>query len=208
MASVNEWIVREYFEMLGFMVIQPCKYSVTGRSKKVEEETDLIVFNPLVTENSIPPYPLWTGDDLKRIARAVVGVCGWHTDRFYPNMLEALPEIVRFAGKDSVQTAERRLGAPAVATILCLPQLPVAQKLKEDALRILKAKNIDGILEFRTILAHIIKGVDKNRNYDKSDVLQVIRILKNYDLFKDDQMELFGGKRKVRRKKHPDGQQD
>jgi hypothetical protein len=39
-----------------------------------------------------------------------------------------------------------------------------------------------------------------NRNYGKSDLLQVIRVLKNYQLFKDPQMELF---RTGRRSKRP-----
>lgn len=201
MASVSEWIAQEYFEMLGFLVIQPCKYSVSGRQKRVEEEPDLIIFNPLITEHVLPPSLLWVAADLKKIARAVVGIYGSHTDRFYPAMPENLPEIVRFAGEDSVRMASRRLGSNQIAKILCLPQLPVAQKLKDETLRILKAKGIDGILEFRTMLVEIIKGIDKNRNYEKSDVLQIIRILKKYDLFRDAQLELFSRKRTGRREK-------
>lgn len=195
MASVSEWIAREYFETLGYFVVQPCKYSVSGRSKRVEEETDLIILNPLIAEHVLSQYLLWRTDDLKKIARAVVGVYGWHTERFYPAMLENLPELIRFAGEESVRMAARQLGNNQIAKILCLPQLPVAQKLKDDTLRILKAKGIDGILEFRTMLAEIIRRVDINRNYEKSDVLQIIRILKNYDLFREDQLEFFTGKR-------------
>jgi len=51
------------------------------------------------------------------------------------------------------------------------------------------------------MLAEIIKRVDKTRNYEKSDVLQIIRILKNYDLFKEAQLELFSRRRNVRRGK-------
>jgi len=137
MASVSEWIAREYFEMLGYMVIQPCKYSVSGRPKRAEEETDLVVFNPLVTVHTLPASFIWTAAELKTVARAVVGVHGWHTERFYPAMLENLPELVRFAGEESVKMAARRLGNSEIAKILCLPQLPVTQKLKEDTLRIL-----------------------------------------------------------------------
>lgn len=201
MASVSEWIAREYFEMLGYMVIQPCKYSVTGRAKRIEEETDLLVFNPLVAEHVMPQSLLWTAGDLKNISRAVVGVYGWHTERFYPVMLDHLPEIVRFAGAESLRVASRKLGGASIAKILCLPHLPVAQKLKEETLASLKAKGIDGIIEFRTMLTEIINGIDQNLNYEKSDVLQTIRILKNYGLLKEPQLELFAGKRAVRRRK-------
>ena len=41
------------------------------------------------------------------------------------------------------------------------------------------------------MLADLINGTETNRNYQKSDLLQIIRILKNYDFFKGPQMELF-----------------
>jgi len=43
----------------------------------------------------------------------------------------------------------------------------------------------------------LIEQIEVNRNYQKSDLLQVIRILKNYDFFREPQLELFKpGKRK------------
>jgi hypothetical protein len=41
------------------------------------------------------------------------------------------------------------------------------------------------------MLADIISMVEINRNYSKSDLLQIIRILKIYDLVKDPQLALF-----------------
>jgi len=200
MASVSEWIVREYFEQQGYMVIQPCKYFVTGRSKRMDEEIDLIVDHPLITEQRLPDTMLWTTKDLKTIPRAVVGVYGWHTERVYPAMLKHIPEIVRFASADAVRSAARRLGKPDFAKILCLPQLPVSEKLRNDTLNLLKQKGIDGVLSFRTILLELLAGVDTNKNYEKSDLLQILRILKNYDLLKAPQLELFAlRKRRARR---------
>ncbi len=34
MSDVNEWVVREYFEALGYFVSQPCKYTVGGAASK------------------------------------------------------------------------------------------------------------------------------------------------------------------------------
>jgi hypothetical protein len=48
------------------------------------------------------------------------------------------------------------------------------------------------------MLADLIEKTETNRNYQKSDLLQVIRILKNYDFFKEPQLELFKS-RKSRR---------
>lgn len=200
MASVSEWIVREYFEQQGYMVIQPCKYCVTGRPKRMDEEIDLIVDHPLITAQRLPDTMLWTTEDLKTVPRAVVGVYSWHTERVYPAMLEHIPEIVRFAGADAIRSAARRLGKPDFAKILCLPQLPVSEKLRNDTLDLLKQKGIDGVLSFRTMLLELLEDVDTNKNYEKSDLLQILRILKNYDLLKAPQLELFAlRKRRARR---------
>jgi len=43
-----------------------------------------------------------------------------------------------------------------------------------------------------------VEHTETNRNYQKSDLLQMIRILKNYDFFKEPQLELFKTKRKKR----------
>ena len=50
----------------------------------------------------------------------------------------------------------------------------------------------------RKFIARIQAEDDEiNRNYQKADLLQIIRILKNYDFFKENQLELFKGKRKA-----------
>jgi hypothetical protein len=55
---------------------------------------------------------------------------------------------------------------------------------------LLKERGVDAIISFRAVLQDLIQKVEANRNYRKSDTLQVIRILKNYDLLKDAQMDL------------------
>ncbi len=48
------------------------------------------------------------------------------------------------------------------------------------------------------MLADLVAHIEVNRNYQKSDLLQMIRILKNYDFFKEPQLELFKPKRRKR----------
>ena len=196
MAAVNEWVVREYFEMLGYLVNRPRKHVVPGRHKKAEEEIDLLVVNPRVTENEIPESMVWTGEDLKNVSRAIIGVRGWHTERFYVSTFEQMPDILRFAEKDSVRFAEKFLGSDSMAKILCLPKLPASGDLKSKTIKILREKGVDGVISFATMLSELISHVEVNRNYDKSDLLQMIRVLKSYDLLKDSQMELFGKRRR------------
>lgn len=197
MTSVNEWIVREYFETLGYLVSQPRKYVVSGKQKKSDEEIDFVVHNPQVMERRVPDHIVWTTPDLRTVPSAVVGIHGWHTERFYASTFEQSPEILRFAQPASIRFAERLLGVSPVARILCLPKLPASGELKKKTISMLKDNGIDGVISFRTMLADLVAGVDTNKNYEKSDLLQILRLLKNYDLIRDDQMEFFG-KRKTR----------
>jgi hypothetical protein len=201
MSSVNEWVVREYFESLGFLVSQPRKYVTPGRQKTADEEIDLIVLNPRVSEQTRPSRIVWTSADVGSVSRAVVGVRGWHTERFYAKTFEQAPDILRFGEQASVRFAAKLLGSKDMLKILCIPRLPASGKLKEETIRLLKDKGIDGVISFRTMLQELISHVDTNRNYEKSDLLQIIRLLKNYDLLKGAQMELFGRRRRRKRVK-------
>jgi hypothetical protein len=202
MSAVNESIAREYFEQLGFLVSQPCKYGASGRVKRVEEEIDLLIVHPRVAEHRVPDQIIWTSSELKTVARAVVGIRGWHTERFSAATFAQTPEILRFAERAARSAAALRLGAESVAAVLCLPELPASGELREKTLTVLKDRGIDGVLSFRTMLVELLDLVKTNRNYEKSDLLQTLRILKTYGLIKDPQMELFakrkGGGRKVK----------
>jgi hypothetical protein len=196
-SAVNEWVVREYFESLGYLVNQPCKYLPAGRPKRAEEEVDLVVVKPGMEAHSIPEHMVWTSADLKTIGRAMVGVRGWHTNRFYPSQFEHDPDILRFIQAEPVKFAGRMLGTDAMARILCLPRLPASGELKDQTIRVLRQKGVNGVISFRTMLAEIVTRVDVNRNYEKSDLLQIIRLLKNYDLLQEGQMDLFARKRRA-----------
>jgi hypothetical protein len=57
--------------------------------------------------------------------------------------------------------------------------------------QLLKERGVDAIISFRAMLLDLIASVETNRSYGKSDTLQVIRLLKNYDLLKEPQMDLL-----------------
>ena len=200
MSAVNEAIVREYFESLGFLVRQPRKYQVSARPKQIEEEIDLLVVNPAAAvEQPFPQGVLWGARDLQQVSRAIVGVRGWHTERFSPAVIELSPEIFRFADGAAFKNAVRDLGSGPVAKVLCIPDIPSSGPLRDKAQDLFRSKGIDGVILFRTMLRELADYVDSNKNYEKSDLLQTLRLLKNYDLLKDAQMELFRRKRKPRK---------
>ena len=197
MAAVSETIVREYFELHEFLVRQHRKYIV--QTKREDDDIDFFVLNPQ-PQAPAAALPFVLGSpDLPFIERAIVVVKGWHTETFSTSRLESSPAIFRFVEPKVFQQASRAFGTSGTPLkILVVPALPQAEEAREGSIALLRSKGIDAIIPFRTMLADLVKETEVNRNYQKSDLLQIIRILKNYDFFKEPQLELF--KTKPRRK--------
>ena len=96
-------------------------------------------------------------------------------------------------------------GADAVfLKILVAPSLPSSKKLRRESADFLRSKGVDGVIEFPAVLSAVIDGVEKNRNYQRSDVLQLIRVLKAHGMLRERQMELFrAAKPRAARKPKP-----
>jgi hypothetical protein len=203
MSAVDESIVREYFEAHGFLVCQRRKYVVQARQKTADEEINLIVLNPrAVATETLLDFEI-TSAALKHVSRGIVAVKGWHTEVFAPGVLAHQPKIFGFVEKGAVEEAKRIVGGDALVKILIVPGLPRNAKLRQQSVDLLKAKGVDGVISFRSILQELIASVHTNRNYQKSDLLQVLRLLKNYELLKEPQLELKFSRKgaKAQRKK-------
>jgi len=197
MAAVSETIVREYFELHGFFVRQQRKYVAPARNE--DEEVDFFVLNPHQAGSDKPLPFVLSSNEVRVIARAVVVVKGWHTESFSSAVLANAPEIFRFVEPPVFQRAAKTFGGGGPPTkVLVVPALPQNREARDESIGLLKSKGIDAIIPFHTMLADLIDQIEVNRNYQKSDLLQVIRILKNYDFFKDPQLELFKIKRRKR----------
>jgi hypothetical protein len=198
MSAVSETIVREYFELREFLVRQRRKYIGQARREE-EDDIDFFVLNPHPqTRTGALPFIL-TSPDLAYISRAIVVVKGWHTETFSSSRLAHSPEIFRFVEPKVFQQAARAFGQDgAPLKILVVPALPQSAPAQAEAINLLRSKGVDAVLPFRTMLADLAAETEVNRNYQKSDLLQIIRILKTYDLIKGPQLELFKPKRKGR----------
>ncbi|MFI5336858.1 MAG: hypothetical protein ACHQ5A_08745 [Opitutales bacterium] len=208
MSAIDEGIVREYFEQNGFLVRQPCKYQVQSRRKTGDEEVDLVVFNPAWQRGAHKPGFFLFSNELPFVRQAVVAVKGWHTGVFSPAMLKSSPEIFGFLEEKVLKDATRFF--PAIADddpagaftkILVLPSLPTAEPFRSQSVELLKERGVDAIISFRAMLLDLLDKVEVNQNYTKSDTLQVMRILKNYDLLKDTQLDLLTERTTARRPK-------
>ena len=183
MAAIDEEIVREYFEQNGFFVRQGRKYQVQARRKTGGEEIDLVVLNPAWRRGLRKPDFFLFPNELPFLSRAIVSVRGWHTDVFTPAMMKHSPEIFRFV-EENVRKEATRL----------FPENPgdaTAEPFRSQSVELLKARGVDAIISFRAMLLDLLDKVEVNQSYSKSSVLQVMRILKNYDLLKDMQLEMF-----------------
>lgn len=198
MSAIDEGIVREYFEQNGFLVRQARKYQVQARRKAAVEEIDLIVYNPAWQRESRKPDFFLFSNELPYVQKAVVSVKPWHTGVFTPTMLKSSPEVFRFLEDNVLKQAARLFPAESdpggdLTKILVLPSLPTAEPFRTQSVELLKSRGVDAIISFRAMLLDLLDKVEINQNYAKSDTLQIMRILKNYDLLKDPQMDLLAG---------------
>jgi len=203
MAGFDENIVREYFELNGFFVRQLRKYLVQSRKKRADEEIDLVIYNPNAPVDGVPAGFQLFSADMEKIRRAIVVVKAWHTSRFTPAMLKSSSRIFDFLKKDVLHKAEgyfsfddaevrpEEVDPGGFTKILVLPGLPTSDPQRSESIALLKERGVDGIITFSTILENLLRNVEVNHSYQKSDLLQLMRILKLYDMVKEPQMNLF-----------------
>jgi hypothetical protein len=211
MSAVDEGIVREYFEENGFFVRQVRKYQVQARKKTSDEEIDLLVFNPAWRAGSRRPDFFLFASELPLVHRAIVAVKPWHTDVFSPAVLRGSPEkIFSFLEENVLKHVSRLFAAEAgdsdegeATKVLVLPALPTAEPFRSQSVQLLKDRGVDAIVSFRAMLIDLIEKVETNRSYGKSDALQMIRILKKYDLLKDTQLDFAAVERPARPRGEP-----
>jgi hypothetical protein len=199
MAAVSETIVREYFELNGFLVRQFRKY--VAPAVREEDDIDFLVINPNPRPHANELPFLLNSEHLKSIERGVVILKAWHTDVFSPALLTNTPDFFRFLENKTFGQASSMLGTPRTPLkILVVPSLPQATDARNQSIGILRGKGLDAAISFPTMLGFLVNQVEPNRNYQKSDVLQLIRILKNYEFLKGPELDLFRPKRKRARR--------
>lgn len=190
MSAVTEAIVREFFEQRGFLVRQQRKYQ--SSNLRDDEEVDLYVANPEPAPGEAAlPFTL-AAEDVSRLERAVVGVIGRHSGSFTVAALTKEPEVFRFAEAAALREAARffKVTTP-ILRVLVAPSLPQDDTTRQQCLDFVKSRGVDAVLPFPAVLEDLVALTEATRNYQKSDILQTIRLLKHYGLLRDPQMELF-----------------
>ncbi len=198
MAGFDDSLVREYFEVSGFFVRQSRKYAVQSRRKRADEEGDLLVINPSPRREMVLPFQLF-GSDLPGLTAAVVAVKGWHTTKAITPTMIRKGDLLEFVRKEAVDAAKGAFAelTPAeglvLSKILVLPGIPSQEPQRAESIALLKNSGVDHVITFRTILENLLQNVESNQSYARSDTLQLLRLLRVYDMVKPAQLELFGG---------------
>ncbi|PAZ05628.1 MAG: hypothetical protein CAK86_03520 [Opitutia bacterium AMD-G1] len=183
--------------MNGFFVRQSRKYAVQSRRKRADEEGDLLVINPAPLRGADAPFQLFSSD-LPKIGAAVVAVKAWHTTKAITPTMIKKGDLLEFVREEAVKAAKEAfadLTSPEdqpMAKILVLPGIPSTEPQRSESITLLRESGVDHVLTFRTILENLVQVVESNQSYAKSDTLQLLRLLRVYDMVKAAQLELFG----------------
>ena len=199
MASFDEDIVREYFELNGFFARQLRKHSVRSRKKPVEETVELLVYNPAAPSDAPEPNFQLFSSDMAAIRQAMVVVHGWQQTRVTPAILKSSARLLDFLKKEVLSQTDTLFAVEDEALedaadyrkILVLPGLPTAEPQRSECIALFKERGVDGVIAFSTILEDLLRHVEVNHSYQKSELLQLVRVLKIYDMVQAPQMSLF-----------------
>jgi hypothetical protein len=179
MAEVNEEIVRRFFELSGFLVRANVRYKVPKKGSP-DSDIDLLIYNPKQREHSPPRKVVLEAEDLNGIKCAAIEIKGWHENTFTIGLIEG--NDFNFAGEAATKAVQKAFGEGPFARILVVSELTKVPKNRDRVALALKTKGVDHVIEFPTILRHLANVVKPNENYRESEVLQVVRLLKRYNM--------------------------
>lgn len=175
-SNVNRELTKIYFELHGFLTQLNEHFFVFGlKHRETDSQLDFLLCSM----------------DIPAIERATINVKGWHTDKFFPSRLSRSPEIFDFVQPKALAAAGEFFQGKDFKKILVLSSLPAPGEMREKSIELIGSKGVDHVIEFATVLNYIISKVKPNQNYVNSDLLQLLRLLKRYQLIKDSQLDLF-----------------
>jgi hypothetical protein len=191
MSDINLQLVKEFFELNGFMILTNRKHQLRKIGADWEYSIELLVGNLNFVEPATEPGFVLEPRNLKAIPRAIVDVKGWHTEVFYPSTIEQGRTLFAFVSPESLKYASRVFKEEPFSKVIVLSELPSNKEILDRSIDVLRKNGIDHVIEFATILKDLISRVQVNYNYTESDTLQLVRLMKRYGLVKDLQMEFM-----------------
>ncbi len=198
---MDEWIAREYLELNGFVTMPLRKGRSQSKRSNREEGVDLYARNLNYVENDRDPSFLLFSSELRHLRSAVICVRGWHAEKAALASMSNGADMLKYLEANVLKKVDkwfefeawRELGETEFPKkILVAPVFPMQEVYRARIIAALKEKGVDGILSFKSMLLDIIDRVDTRHVYPKSELLQLVRTLKTFDLIKDSQMNFLG----------------
>ena len=199
--EVEHDLVEAYFESNGFLVRQAGKPAQVSARKNSEPLLTLAIFNPAILQNqSDLGFRLYTSD-LKKIRSGLVSLLGWGNSGFTNGMLNNDSMLIKYFKKE---LKDNRLGlnfspGPELAEsgmgpfmrLLIVPALPRNEAKITEVFSILQKNSVDGVLTIRSMLENLLRQSDPGKFSPGKPFLQVLKLLKAYELAKEPQLEMF-----------------
>lgn len=191
MSSVNDQIVREFFELQGFLVRQIRKH-VSPMPDEVEE-SDFWIWHPGRATGISGGKTSSSEPEIRSVASAFVFVKPWHTETFTTGVIENDQDLTKRLSStlEATDSETQSWLQHHPQNILVVSNLPKSKAAREKSMALIKEKGFDVVLTFDRILSRLLEQGERNRNYQRSDLLQTLRLLKNYGLVRPMQLELF-----------------
>jgi len=199
MQSVEESIVAEYFEQHGFLV-RALRKGRAQTQKAQGEGMDLYVRNMRFQEGARAPAFLMFSSELRYVESAVICVRGWYGDKASLASATSGPDIVRLIEGSVIKKVEKWFlpeskpqwtAQEKSLSVLVAPVFPAQEPYRSQCSELLRAKGVDGIVSFKSMLLDLIERVETKQVYEKSDRMQLLRVLKTFDLLRNSQMDLL-----------------
>lgn len=194
MGGFEERIVSEFFEARGFAVQRRRVYA-SARKRLAEEQVALVIERDDKTAPARAPQFLLFASEMALLRRAVVALPPWHTAvRLSPALTKGGAEAVKFLEGWLNPGWEKVLGETEgdQARLVVVPGMPLQSPQREALEAAVRVHGVSGVLSFRAMLLDVLEKLETHRVYGRTPELEILRLLKGYDLLKLPQMELFG----------------
>lgn len=188
MADTSTRIVREFLEAQQFAVLTNRKFQLQKAEPPSWYSIDIIARNLHYVEPEAPLPMRLRAEHMRFLPNVIVDVKGWHGQRFSPSLARA--DLFYFVSSGALEYARRVLGEAPFKSLLVISEAAANEPLWLKTEEMLREGGINHVIEFPTILGFLISYVEVNVNYVESETLQLLRLLKRYDLVKGLQLEL------------------
>lgn len=199
MNGLETTLVRAYFEGNGFLLRQRSLEPASARRRRTPAPVAWELSNPAPEPGETPPgFQLFSGD-LRRLERAWAVHPGGEAGRFQPGLLRGGAPFVAWLRREVAEAAAAAFLAlqqedpapPERSRILLLPALPAQDQVREESIALLREHGVGHVLTLRTILEFLLRAADPSADPSEATPLQLLRLLRAYDLVRDPQLELF-----------------